>query len=161
MRITDNMRMRKFMVVIDDTPECANAIRFAMLRAARTGGGVVMLYVIVPSGEGSLWLSVGDRMRNEAYEQADARLQALADEYADICDIMPEFMIREGEPEKEIVAAIAEDPGIRVLVLAASNVGEGPGPLVSALAGRRAGFMPVPVTVVPGNLTPDQIDQVT
>ena len=35
--------MRKFLVVVDDTPECGNAIRFAARRAQHTKGGLVML----------------------------------------------------------------------------------------------------------------------
>src|SRR5690606_20127297 len=40
---------RKFLVVIDDTPECARALRYAGRRAEHTGGAVVMLYVIGPT----------------------------------------------------------------------------------------------------------------
>jgi len=32
--------MRKFLVVLDDSRECLNAMRFAAMRAAKTGGGV-------------------------------------------------------------------------------------------------------------------------
>jgi len=38
--------MRKFLVVLDDSQECLNAMRFAALRAAHTGGGVEVLAVI-------------------------------------------------------------------------------------------------------------------
>ncbi|NBR91556.1 MAG: universal stress protein, partial [Rhodobacteraceae bacterium] len=40
--------MRKFMVVLDDSRECLNAMRFAAMRAAKSGGGVVILSVIAP-----------------------------------------------------------------------------------------------------------------
>ena len=35
--------MRKFMVVLDDSRECLNAMRFAAMRAAHTQGGVKVL----------------------------------------------------------------------------------------------------------------------
>ena len=38
--------MRKFMVVLDDSRECLNAMRFAAMRASNSGGGVVVLSVI-------------------------------------------------------------------------------------------------------------------
>ena len=38
--------MRKFLVVLDDSRECLNAMRFAAMRAAHTGGGVAILSII-------------------------------------------------------------------------------------------------------------------
>ena len=35
---------------------------------------------------------------------------------------------------------------------------EGPGPLVSLIAGPSGNAYPIPVTVVPGNLTDEQVD---
>ena len=52
---------------------------------------------------------------------------------------------------------IKDDPEIGVLVLGAASEGDGPGPLVSQLAGRMAGKMKVPVTVVPGGMTREEI----
>ena len=40
--------MRKFLVVLDDSRECLNALRFAALRAEHTGGGVQMLSIMPP-----------------------------------------------------------------------------------------------------------------
>jgi len=68
-------------------------------------------------------------------------------------------MVREGTAFEEVLAQIDEDPQMRVLVLGAATGPEGPGPLVSALAGRMPGNMTIPVTVVPGNLTDEQIDE--
>lgn len=56
---------------------------------------------------------------------------------------------------------IESDPAIRILVLAAAPGPAGPGPLVTALAGQMAGNMRVPVTVVPGSLTSEEIDELT
>ena len=53
--------MRKFLVVLDDTRECLNAMRFAALRAAHTGGGVIILS-IVPAEEVQNWIGVADSM---------------------------------------------------------------------------------------------------
>ena len=35
--------MRKFLVVLDDSKECLSAMRFAAMRAAKSGGGVEVL----------------------------------------------------------------------------------------------------------------------
>ncbi|TYO89198.1 universal stress protein [Oceanicella actignis] len=151
--------MRKFLVVVDETPECLNAIRFAARRAAKTGGGVQMLFVIRPE-EFQHWIGVAEVMRQEAREAAEARFQELAETLRETAGVMPEFVIREGEAVEQILAQIREDPQIGVLVLGAGAEGDGPGPLVSQLAGRMAGRMPVPITVVPGSMSEEQLDMV-
>ena len=60
-RITE----RVFLVVVDESPEMPNALRYACRRAKRTGGRVAMLYVLPPP-EGQQWGSVVDLMRQEA-----------------------------------------------------------------------------------------------
>ncbi|SEA77594.1 universal stress protein [Rubrimonas cliftonensis] len=152
--------MRKFLVVVDSTPECMNALRFAARRAANTNGGVTMLYVIAPE-EFQHWAGVAEVMRRERREEAEARLSALADEVRALAGVMPEFAIREGEAAEEVLAHIHENPDIGVLVLGAAEDGDGPGPLVSTLVSKRGGRMPAPVTVVPGGLSLEQIDEIT
>lgn len=147
------------MTVVDETPECMNALRFAARRAANTGGGVVMLYVIEPE-EFQHWVGVGEVMRAEAREVAEERMDAISHEVEDITGVLPEFVIREGVARDEILAQIDEDREIGVLVLGAGDNKDGPGPLVSSLAGRMSGAMHVPVTVVPGSMTVEQIDAV-
>jgi nucleotide-binding universal stress UspA family protein len=151
---------RKFLVIVDDSPECRLALRFASRRAARTGGGVVLLYVIEPA-DFQHWVAVENIMRQEAREEADNVMQDLAAEAVDWSGIMPEFRVREGRKLDEILAVLDEEPDIRLLVLGASTHKEGPGPLVSALAGQMAGSMRVPITVVPGRMTFAEIDEVT
>jgi hypothetical protein len=46
-------------------------------------------------------------------------------------------------------------------VLAASIGPDGPGPLVSHMIGKIAGKMRIPITVVPGNLSADDIEALT
>ncbi len=148
------------MIVVDETPECQNALRFAARRAANTGGGVVMLYVIAPE-EFQHWVGVGEIMRAEARDMAEARLQELSNQVNEIAGIIPEYVIREGAVRDEVMAHIDEDPEIGVLVLGAGESSEGPGPLVSALAGKMSGSLHVPITVVPGGMTMEQIDAVS
>ena len=150
---------RKFLVVVDSTPECMNALRFAARRAANTGGGVAMLYVIPPE-EAHVFMMVGDRMRRDAWDEAGQRLQSLAMNVQERVGVLPEFYIREGEPEAEILRLIEEDHDIRVMVLGASVGRDGPGPLVTSLVGKQSGRMPVPVTVVPGGMSLEDIDTI-
>jgi len=151
--------LRKFLIVVDETPECMNAMRFAARRAQRTGGGVSMLYVIEPE-EFQHWVGVAEVMRAEARETAEERLMQLAEEMRELCGVTPEFSIREGKKAESVLNAIEEDPDIGVLVLGAGE-GEGPGPLVSALVTRMGHRLPVPVTIVPGGMSMERIDEVS
>ena len=123
--------MRKFLVVLDDSTECLNAMRFAALRAARTGGGVAVLSVIPPE-EFNHWIGVGDLMREEARERIEVHFEVFAKWMRDKQGVDPELIIREGEPTDEIIQQLSDDPDIGVLVLGASgDRKKGPGPLVT------------------------------
>jgi nucleotide-binding universal stress UspA family protein len=142
---------RKFLVVVDESPECSRALFYAGRRALHTGGAVVLLYVIVPS-EFTQWVGVENIMRAEATEEAEKALGKAADFVRDKTMIEPQVVIREGQTTEQLLKLIEDDEDIAVLVLAASTDKEGPGPLVTALASKAAGTFPVPITIVPGHL---------
>ncbi|QDY69676.1 universal stress protein [Qingshengfaniella alkalisoli] len=151
--------MRKFLVVLDDSRECLNAMRFAAMRAKNTRGGVDILAVIPPE-EFNHWLGVGDIMREEARERIEAHFEVFAKWMRDRQNVDPNLVIREGDLYPEVLSQINEDKQIRLLVLGAGTGKNGPGPLVSQLT-KNAGNIPIPFTVVPGNLTKEQIEEVT
>ncbi|MFD0916929.1 universal stress protein [Pseudahrensia aquimaris] len=147
---------RKFLAVADNTAECARAIHYAARRSAAIGADLILVYVIAPA-DFQHWLGVEEVMRSEARAEAEATLAKYADlAIQDGCK-SPETVIREGPPAHEIVALIEEDPDIALLILAAGDDNDGPGPLVSSVAGTGAIF-PIPVTVVPATLTDQDID---
>ncbi|KQQ78888.1 MULTISPECIES: universal stress protein [Aureimonas] len=147
---------RKFLAVIDETPECGRAAAYAARRAKASGGAVVFLYVI-DGADFQQWLGVGDIMRAEAMEEAETRMARVTDEVREAVGIEPETLVREGKTVAEIRGLIEADREIAILVLAASDAAEGPGPLVSAVAGSGSAF-PVPVTIVPATLTDEDIE---
>ena len=151
--------MRKFMVVLDDSRECLNAMRFAAMRAAHTGGGVTVLSVIPPD-EFNHWIGVGEIMREEARERIEVHFEVFAKWMRDKQNVTPELVIREGEAVPEIIAQINEDTEIGVLVLGAGTDNKGPGPLVTQLS-RQSGALPVPVTIVPGDLSKERLEAIT
>jgi len=151
--------MRKFLVVLDDSRECLNAMRFAAMRAARTSGGVAVLAVIPPE-EFNHWIGVGDLMREEARERIEAHFEVFAKWMRDKQGVDPELVIREGEAVAEIMAQLQDDPDIGVLVLGAASDKKGPGPLVTQLS-RNAGGLPIPITVVPGDLSKERLEAIT
>ncbi len=151
--------MRKFLVVLDDSRECLNAMRFAAMRAAHTGGGVAILSVIPPD-EFNHWIGVADLMRAEARERIEVHYEVFARWMRDRQKVEPELVIREGEAVQEILGLIEEDKEIGVLVLGAGTEKSGPGPLVAQMA-KAAGSLPVPVTIVPGDLSKEKLEEIT
>ncbi len=151
---------RVFLVVVDETEEMKVALRFACLRARRTGGRVALLYVIEPA-EFQHWMAVGDLMREEARSEGEQLLQRLAAQVNELVGTIPVLYVREGKVRDELFKLLDEEPRISVLVLGANTGSRGPGPLVSALTGKMIGKLRVPITVVPGNLGDEEIDNVS
>jgi nucleotide-binding universal stress UspA family protein len=147
---------RKFMAVVDDTPESARAVRYAGMRAKNSGGGMVLLYVVADT-DFNQWIGVGEIMRAEAREEAEATMAKVAQDVREKIGTEPELVVREGQATEQILQLIEEDRDIAILVLAASSGKEGPGPLVTSVTGRGTLF-PIPVTIVPEQLTDDEID---
>jgi nucleotide-binding universal stress UspA family protein len=147
----------KYLVIIDASPECDRAIYYASRRAARTGAKLVMLLVTEPHDRHQQWLGVADIMRAEAHEAANQVLDQFAARANGVAGITPERVIRDGEKAEEILNLIDTDEDIAILVLAAGTGKEGPGPLVANL-GKTAGTFPIPVAIVPGQLSDEELD---
>ena len=151
--------MRKFLVVLDDSRECLNAMRFAAMRASNTGGGVQILSIITPEAFNH-WAGVGEIMRAEARERIEVHFEVFAKWMRDKQGVNPELVIREGDPVPEIMAQIRADAEIGVLVLGAGTDSKGPGPLVTQLT-RASGSLPIPITIVPGDLSKERLEAIT
>ncbi|NNG05372.1 MAG: universal stress protein [Inquilinus sp.] len=149
---------RIFLVVVDDTDEWVAALHFACRRALHTGGRVALLHVIEPV-EFQHWMSVGEVMREERRQEAEQLLQRVAKQVNERTGTMPELHAREGTAQEQLLALIDEQPSISVLVLGASTSSEGPGPLVQYVTTRGIGSLRIPITIVPGNLSEEEIDK--
>lgn len=148
---------RVFLVVVDDSPEMPMALYYASRRARRTGGRVALLHVI-PRAESHGLASVEALMRQEARDEAEQLIQKLARTVVDEGGAIPIIHLREGLLRDELLDLVASDPTITVLVLAAGTGPDGPGPLISFLASKAMTKLHIPVTIVPGGLTHEQMD---
>ena len=148
--------MRKFLVLLDDSPEMLNAIRYAAIRAAKTGGGVEMLAVI-DNEDFQHFLGVADVMRAEAREKIEAHFQIFKDRMEKREGVTPTLVVREGDNIEAIIEHVRSNPEIGVLMLGGGIKKAGPGPVVAALTGRRMSDLGVPITIVPGSLTKERI----
>ena len=149
--------MQSYLVVIDETQEARVALRYAARRAARSGGGVVILAVIPPA-EFVQWRGVQAAMEEEARLRAEAMVLQASGAITEEAGIAPSILIRQGEPLKAIADLLGEREDIAALVLGAAAEG-GPGPLVSHFSGAVAGTLPCPIVIVPGRLADEALDR--
>jgi len=147
----------KCLVIVDDTAEWDRAVYYASRWAIRAGGGVVMLRIVEIEDQNQQWLGVADIMHAEAMEDANAALDRAAGRANGIAAITPERVIREGDPTEQVIDVIEKDVDIAMLVLAANPGPEGPGPLISTMAAA-VGTFPIPIVIVPGDLSDAEID---
>ena len=145
---------RKFLVVVDKTPEHKVALRFATRRAQHTGGRVTLMCPAqLPDFQ--QWRGVEEIMRDEAHAEAEGMLYEAAKLVNELSGILPELVIPYGLPTECLFQLLKEDKAISILVLASGTAKEGPGPLVAMFA---TAVQAIPVTIVPGNFTDEQVD---
>ena len=146
--------VRKFLVVVDKTPECKVAVRFAARRAQHTSGRMSLLCVVPPI-DFQQWQGVEEIMLDEAHRDAEALVYDAAKAINELTGLTPELIIEQGEATDCLMALIKRDHDISILVLAAGTSKDGPGPLVKLFATK---VQPIPVTIVPGDLVDAEVD---
>ncbi len=147
--------MRTYLVVIDDSPEATLALRFAARRAARTGGGVMVLAIIPPQdfvAFGGVQATIEAEAREHAEEIVAAATDAVVQE-----GVTPQTLIKSGNPAEVVRDVIGTSDEIAALVLATAASGA-PGPLVAHFTGQDAGTLPCPVMLVPGGIDIARLD---
>jgi len=147
----------KFLIIADDTPEFMKVLRLASKRAQKVGGSILMLHIIPPA-DFQHWTSVKDIMEEEAMEAAVKQVENYARKIKRISGLEAEIVIRKGKPEDVISEIIAEDHDIHLLVLGAEVDGD-PGPLIRSFREVLLNVLHMPVLVVPGNMTDEELDK--
>ncbi len=147
----------KFLIIADDTPEFIKVLRLASKRAEKVGGSVLMLRIVLPA-DFQHWTSVKDIMEEESRIDAEEKLEFYTQEIKRISGLDVETVIRKGKPEEVIAEIIAEDHDIHLLVLGADVEGD-PGPLIRSFREVLLNVLHMPVLVVPGNMTDEEIDK--
>jgi nucleotide-binding universal stress UspA family protein len=159
MQYSYTLHMRTYVAVIDDSPEAMVALRFAARRANSTNGHVHVL-AIIPPQDFVAWGGVQATLEAEARDHAEELLAAAAGAILDESGNHPTITVRQGQPIEVVRDILAADESIAALVLGASASGD-PGPLVGYFTGAEAGSLPCPVMIVPGALTPEDIDRMS
>ena len=123
--------MRKFLIILDDTPEMLNAMRYAAIRASKTGGGVEMLAVISPA-EFQHFMGVADVMRAEAREKIEAHFQLFKDRMEKREGITPDARHPRGRQGRRGASRTSSPtPRSACWCIGAGTDKAGPGPLVA------------------------------
>lgn len=150
----------KFLVCVDDSQDARTALRFACLRARKTGGALSLAYVIEPTGFRQ-WGAVEEKILEDARREAQEVLENLSGEVFDEFGVRPEFNVREGDKADAILAAVDEDESIHAVVVGCAPEGKGSNRLMMGLTAELTRRLRIPVTIVPGNLSDRQLDLIT
>ncbi len=148
---------RTLLCVVDESDELPVALTFAALRSRRTGSHVGLLYVIDTPADFRHWSAVGELMREEAREHGETVILQAAAQVQRLSGRAPSLAIREGDRVEETIQACEEDPSVAFLILASGTGPKGPGPLISSLTGKSVGRLQVPVVILPGSLSEEEI----
>lgn len=152
--------MRTYLVVIDASAESALAQRFAARRAAKTGGNVHIVVTIEPSAFVA-WGGVQATIEEEARQEAEGVARAAANALTEGFGLHPSITVEQGNAVDVVRGVLASDHSIAALVLGAAAESGNPGPLVSHFAGTESGNLSVPLMIIPGSLTADEIDRLS
>ncbi|MEP7210063.1 MAG: universal stress protein [Alphaproteobacteria bacterium] len=150
---------RKFLAMSDDSEECRVALVYAGRRAKAVRAGLVVLRCASVPGVGG-WIGLDQDINQDAIDAARLKAAEHAKMVEERTGTVPEVIVSDEDPLDAIRKVVEGDPAIRQLVLATGSGRWGPGPLVSRLAkGKALAERPLAVTVVPGDLTDAQIDE--
>ncbi|MDX2112623.1 MAG: universal stress protein [Alphaproteobacteria bacterium] len=147
----------KYLVCVDQREECLAALRLVCLKALARSGCVDMLHVTPPADFQTLG-TIADRIREERRGEAGQLLARLADECQQQLGLRPGIVLREGAIGEEIIAAATADPDAIMVVIGTSHSGAR-GSLAAWLANQLGTKLPIPLLMVPGNLTQQQLAQ--
>lgn len=146
-----------FLVCVSDQEESEIALRYACLRAKRLGAKVALLHIQEPADFQSL-MAVTDVIRHEKEEEAQTLLNRMADIAQQFCGQTPMLILREGRLEDEIVKAITEQKDVAMVVFGLRHDSLRGPKIASKLTAQLGNNLLVPLVLIPGNLSKEQIE---
>ncbi|MBH87831.1 MAG: universal stress protein UspA [Pelagibacterales bacterium] len=150
----------KFLVCVDSSEECKAALRFACMRSKNSKGQVCILYVVEPN-DLQHFAGVEKLMKKEAEDEAYRVLSELKEATMNEFNIEIETIVSYGIKYNKIVDLINEDKTISILVLGAAPEGKGTNDLINRFSTGLTNSIHIPLTIVPGNLSNDELEKIT
>jgi nucleotide-binding universal stress UspA family protein len=153
------MGRKIILCVIDQSDELRAAVQYAAHYACLHKSSVGLLYTIEPA-DFQEWRMVADLIEEETQTAAQHAMQKWSLVIESLTGEKPVTFIRKGTLKEELLKLLAEQREISQLVLASAANAENPGPLISALTTKLCSLLQVPLTIVPGSLTDEQIAEI-
>lgn len=150
----------KFLVCIDRQEASRVALRFACMKAKKRGGIVDVLHVIEPM-ESQALISVNDTMKEEQRAEAEALITQLTNDAFYNFGIQPNGIIKEGKIGEEVLKTAKEDEGVNMIVLGVTPKSSSRGKLIAWLSNQLGEGLIMPIMLVPGNLTTEQMQELS
>jgi len=149
-------RTAKYLVCVDHHEESRVALQLACMKAKARNYRVDIVHVVAP-GDFQTLGDIAERMREEQLEAAKALLNTLAENIRLVHGITPGTIVREGVTGEEILKVALEDPETIIICLGIAQQSSSRGKLAAWLAGQLGTKLFVPLLMVPGNLTDQQL----
>lgn len=146
----------KFLVCVDQHEESVAALKFACMKAITSAATVDIIHVLPPADFQTLG-AVADRISEERRSEGEGLLKKLSEEVEQLYGVSPGLILREGSTGDEILKTISELSNISVLIVGTAHHMRGRGKLGAWLAQQLGQKLFIPLLMVPGNLTEEQI----
>ena len=147
-----------FLVVLDDSQEMFRALRYAARRSSRNNGRVALLYTF-ETLEFSHWKAVEDIAEAESRDDAESKIKEYENFILEFTNKKPKKFIMKGDRVECIINFLSDNKFISNFVLASSNSGSDS--LISAFTGKQMSKIKVPLTIIPSNLSEEEIDKLS
>ena len=149
----------KFLLCVNDSQHSLVALRFVCMMARRQNRPIQLLHVVEPVDP--TFRAVAAKMREEKRQAAEKLLDRCAQDANALANIRPVLTVREGSVAEEIISTIEEDHTISMLVVATSHDSPTRDVLLPALTSQVGNRLLIPMLVIPGTLTEQQIEELS
>ena len=149
-----------FLVVLDDSDEVLNALRYASQRSSINNGRVALLYTF-ETLEFSHWKAVEDIAEVESREKAEEKIVEYENFVMSFTEKKPKKFIMKGDRVECIIKFLEANKFISNFVLAASEKASPADSLISSFTGKNRSKIKVPITILPSSLSEEEIDKLS
>jgi nucleotide-binding universal stress UspA family protein len=149
-----------YLVCVSKEPYSRVALQFACSLVDRDKNAAISILHVMEPADYQSFGSVAEKMRQERRNDAEKLLHELAHDVVD-SKMTPIFMVREGLIEEEIMKVIEEDNSIQMLIVGAASETGAKSKIIPPLVSQIGTKLLIPILIVPGNLTEQQIEVLT
>jgi hypothetical protein len=148
---------KSYLIIADESEEFSAALYYA-LRLANLNNGHVSIAHIQDLQDFLHWGAVENMVRNDMRKESEQVLYRIARECNAYNNHIPSLYSREGKAVDVIQDILERDPRICALILAASTKSSGPGPLIKHFSGKAGASLKIPLMIIPGTLSKDDVE---